>query len=742
MAPSRPADAPVCEPATFLRFITLALRLWLGLTGFLPAVAVPSYRYTADFVIRSWHTGEGMPEGSAPALAQTPDGYLWVGTFSGLTRFDGVEFERVTAPAAGLTPTAMVTALLTTTNGHLWASTDHGMFVFNNRRLIEGMGQKGWPAGEYVRSWTETPEGIVAATFNGHCRRFDGEAWQALPSPDGRPGGFTVVADSAGQLWAMKDALGYCWRNRTWQRLATPEPRPVFRSLCQAHAGGVWFLSNTGLWRAEGDRLWLERPGQSITIDPWGAQEDSRGRIWLSSILNGLDLFRPDGTTIRLNQSNGLTADSLRVAFEDRDGNIWLGSSGGGLMCLRERRFTVLGRDAGLMNPAVNQLRLDRAGQLVASTQGGGVQVQRGDLFRELDPPREPNNFLFAHATAEQPDGTLWGAFDYGLCRRRGDEWERVSHSSLGSRMVRGVFVDRHGTLWAACENGIARWTGEGVEFIGQKNPKATFVQLVDHPDGGLLAASSNRGLWELTAMGRLEPVAREMLGELSIFVLLPIGDAVWFTASDGRLGRFRGGQVALVTVRGVDANAPILSMVDDALGNLWLGTSRGLLRLAAKDAAAAADGQPVVVAAQAFGAAEGVTNLEFRRNHQPSAIRDRSGHLWFATGAGLLRFDPALTDSDRPPPLTAIRSLEYYQPVRGEAVTTSRRQDDPEFAITVPPGTSLFTFKLVGLELNAPELLRFRARLNTADGAQAPWQILAEPRVSFPLLPPRPLSL
>ena len=736
MAQLRPVDGATSGPANLCRPLVAGLGLLLGLLQATLALASPRYQYTPDFVIRSWHTSEGMPEGSAPAIAQSADGYLWVGTFGGLTRFDGVEFERVTAPEAGLTPTVMVTALLATTDGRLWASTDHGVFVFEGRRLLRGHGQAGWPAGEYVRSWTETPAGIVAATFNGHCVRFEAGAWRELPEPDARRGGFTVKADTAGQLWAMKDSYGYRWRQDRWERLVTPEPRPVFRSLCRSHAGGVWFLSNSGLWRAEGERVWLERPGQSVTIDPWSAYEDSRGRLWLSSILHGLDLFRPDGTTLRLNQTNGLTADSLRVAFEDRDGDVWLGSSGGGLMCFRERRFTILGRSSGLTSLAVNQLRLDRSGAVVAATQGGGVHVLRDGLFRELDPPRETNNFVFAHATAEQPDGTVWGAFDYGLCRRRGDAWERIEHPELRERKVRGVFVDRRGTLWAACEQGIAKWLGDRIEFIQPSKLKATFIQLVDQPGGGLLAASSGHGLWQLAPDGNLRQVAPEKLGELGIFALLPLGDAVWFATSDGRLGRVRTDGVTIVAVPGVDANAPVLSLVDDAAGNLWLGTARGLLRLPATAAATAADGRPLALSARAFGAAEGVANLEFRRNHQPSAIRDGNGHLWFATGVGLLRFDPTATGPDLPPLMTAIRSMHFFEPTAGRLPATPRRLDDPPPSLTVAPGGSLFTFRLVGLEFAAPEFLRFRARLVTELGPEAPWQDLSEPRVSFPLLP------
>lgn len=735
MAPSRPIDGQSSEPVNRCRSTRVWLCLVLGLLRAVPAAGAPSHHYTPDFVIRSWSTGEGMPEGSATAVAQTPDGYLWVGTFAGLTRFNGLEFERVIAPEAGLVPTAMVTALLVTQDGRLWVSTGRGVFVFERRRLLRGYGQAGWPEDNIVRSWTETPAGVVAVTFNGHCLRFVDGSWQVLPKPDDLGGGFTVECDTAGQLWAMKDTFGYRWFNGAWQRLVTPEPRPAFRSLCRAHAGGVWFLSNTGLWRAEGERLWLERPGQSITTNPWSAHEDSQQRLWHASMLSGLEVFRPDGSTLRLTQTNGLTADSLRVAFEDRDGNVWLGSSGGGLMRFRDRRFTLLGRESGLVSASVNQLRIDRQGAVVASTQGGGVNFLAGNRFVALDPPRDPDSFLFAHATASEPDGTLWGAFDYGLCRRRGEAWERIEHPELGERKVRGVFVDRNGTVWAPCEGGLAQWQGTGVNFIRPEGSTATFVQLVDHPEGGLLAASSDHGLWHLTAGGVLQPVAREDLGTLNVSALLPRDGAVWFTVSDGRLGRLTARGVRFVNLPGVDAAAPILNLVDDALGHLWLGTARGLLRIAAADAAAAADGQPIVLSARAFGPAEGVANLEFRSNHQPSAVRDRDGLLWFATSGGLLRFDPRLAGPDLAPPVTAIRTLEYHEP-GGTLGSGSRRLDDPPPHVSVPPRSSLFTFELDGLDFTAPESLRFRARLLPGSVEESPWLELSAPRVSFPLLP------
>lgn len=84
------------------RRAALGLAVAVGLlVGLVPASAAPAYLYTPDFVTRTWQSAEGMPENSATSIAQTPDGYLWVGTFSGLTRFDGTELELITDPARG-----------------------------------------------------------------------------------------------------------------------------------------------------------------------------------------------------------------------------------------------------------------------------------------------------------------------------------------------------------------------------------------------------------------------------------------------------------------------------------------------------------------------------------------------------------------------------------------------------------------------------------------------------------------
>jgi ligand-binding sensor domain-containing protein len=353
------------------------------LVGLVPAGAAPAYLYTPDFVTRTWQSAEGMPENSATSIAQTPDGYLWVGTFSGLTRFDGTELELITDPAAGLTPTAGVVALKATQDGRLWVSSDRGIFVLAQKHVLPGVGQAGWPKGEIVRSWTESAEGLLAATFSGLCLRFDGLAWRPLPEPGTNRAGFTVETDLGGNVWSMKDGSAYRWRDQGWQVVPAPEPTPLFRGLCRRREGGVWLLSTTGAWRADADQLTLERPGQRVTMDLWSTREDSRGRIWLAGLRQGLDLFLPDGRTQRLTRTNGLTSDSLRLTFEDRDGSIWLGSSGGGLMRFRDRRFTGFADGEGLPVPAINQLRFDRAGRLVVATQGGGIATLRGH-----QPPR------------------------------------------------------------------------------------------------------------------------------------------------------------------------------------------------------------------------------------------------------------------------------------------------------------------------------------------------------------------
>ncbi len=702
----------------------------------LPATAAPAYLYTPDYVIRAWQSAEGMPENSATSIAQTPDGYLWVGTFSGLTRFDGTELELITDPAAGLTPTAGVVALKVTQDGRLWVSSDRGIFVLAQKRVLPGVGQPGWPAGEIVRSWTETAEGIIAATFSGHCLRFDGQAWQALPEPGANRGGFTVETDLAGSVWGMKDGLAYRWRGQRWEVLTVPAPAPIFRGLCRRRAGGVWLLSTTGTWSADANRLTLERPAQAVALDLWSTREDSRGRIWLAGLRQGLDLFLPDGRIQRLTRTNGLTSDSLRVTFEDREGNVWLGSSGGGLMRFRDRRFTGFADAEGLPVPAINQLRFDRAGRLVATTQGGGISVLQGDRFALFDADQATNHLVFAHATLEESPDVWWAAYDPGLFRREAGRWQQVRHPRLGARTVRALHLDRQRQVWAACQGGVAVWRQGRIDFIEAPEAAMTIEQLLDAPGGGLFATTSDRGLWHLDGLNRWQPLAAGVLGKQGIYVMYPLGNALWLATSGLGLARWQAGELTFVKVPGLDASAPVLSLVDDALGNLWLGTRRGLMRLPLAEAEATANGLQEYASAQTFGPADGVTSLEFRRNHQPTAVRAPDGKLWFGTVAGLVHFDPARFGPRPEPPVTAIRQVRYFTAPQGDVPPAERLIAEPPTQLALPHGSALVVFDYLGLDFAAPELLRYRVRLWPQDAPEPPWQETTELRASFPFVP------
>jgi PAS domain S-box-containing protein len=706
------------------------------LAGLIPASAAPAYLYTPDFVIRAWQSAEGMPENSATSIAQTPDGYLWVGTFSGLTRFDGTELELIADPAAGLTPTAAVVALKVTQDGRLWVSSDRGIFVLAQKRVLPGVGQAGWPKGEYVRSWTESAEGVVAATFSGHCLRFDGQAWRALPEPGTDRDGFTLETDLAGNVWAMKRGLAYRWRDQRWQVLIPPTPAPVFRGLCRRRDGGVWLLSLAGAWSADADRLTLERPGQSVTMDLWSAREDSRGRIWLAGLRQGLDLFLPDGRVQRLTRTNGLTSDSLRLTFEDRDGNVWLGSSGGGLMRFRDRRFTAFADGEGLSVPAINQLRFDRAGRLVVATQGGGISTLRGARFELFDAEQATNHLVFAHATLEESPQVWWAAYDAGLFRREGGDWTHIRHPRLGPRTVRSLHLDRDRQVWAACVGGVATWRQGQIEFIEAPDEAMTIDQLLDDPGGGLFATTSDRGLWHLDPPKGWQRLAPEALGKQGIYMMYPLGNSLWLATSGLGLARWQAGRLSFVKVPGLDVSAPVLSLVDDALGNLWLGTRRGLMRLPLAEAEAAANGLQEYAAAQTFGPADGVTSLEFRRNHQPTAVRAPDGTLWFGTVAGLVRFDPTRFGPRPEAPVAAIRQVSYIAAPHGNSPAVERFIAEPPPSVTLPHGSALMVFDYLGLDFAAPELLRYRVRLWPQEAPEPPWQETTELRASFPFVP------
>jgi ligand-binding sensor domain-containing protein len=734
-----------------------------GMAGVLVAGAnFKSGAATTDYLIDVWDTEHGLPNSSVTAIEQTPDGYLWVGTYNGLARFDGVRFvtfDPVNTPALGH---ARVQSLYLDLQGTLWVNTYRGGLT----SYRGGVFRREWPGrGEFDIRTTlafSTSSEVVFVTQMGEVLRRSGAAantnavWATLPpsvrllfqcvdgahtlwfvSRDSRifrfadgqfkelaeppgPAGkrvLTLAADARGRVWAGTDQEVALWDGHRFQTMTpTNGEAPLEASyILPMHDGGLWVLAG-GRLRKQVGRQWKAEAAEwrgllgSASGRVMGMHEDRQGGVWFHHYGNGLFYVTPEGRFQRFTTEQGLPGDRVWAWFQGREGDVWLGVDRGGLARLRERRFQVIGMATGLPARAALSVCEDESGTMWFGTSGGGLCRWSGGQLESFPVGSDASaNFVFS--VYPQRGQGLWlsAAAGEDLFVFREGQVQRGPWEVHG---VKAILADRTGRVWIGHKAGLNWWSPSGRRaFRASEGMTASAVRaLVENKDGTVWCGNDEGALY-CCAPDHLEvfrPV--DALAEQPILCLLADGDGtLWAGTFRGGLLRFKEGRFGRVTAEQGLPSDVISQILEDGQGRLWLGTEQGICRVTRTSLQACLEGKARGVECQTYGRLDGLPTLECAGNYQPACWRAHDGRLWFATVKGMVSVKPDELKMNPVPPQVAIEEFR----VDGERLALDGGR------LAVPPGRKQFEFSYTGLSFIVPDKVRFRYRL---EGLGADW--------------------
>ncbi|MBS0630406.1 MAG: response regulator [Verrucomicrobia bacterium] len=677
-----------------------------------------------DYIVRSWETEDGFPHIAATSIAQTPDGYLWVGTYGNLTRFDGVRFTVIDPQRVPVLAEAMVLRLLVDRTGALWVGTSKGVACLRDDRWESYGREAGYPGG-LIWSMTEDAQGRLLVTAGDELLLLQGGRFTPLPAPPRRQDSrkpIWCVTDRQGHLWAMTPHALYRKDGEAWVPVIaedSPESPEGVIGLAPSRDRGVWIASSTRirLWR---DGKWtreIARP-ENFRNDALFLLEDSQGALWCGGYTQGVLRLTPQGGMQHCTGVDGLQNDSTLALCEDRERNIWIGSNGGGLARLKPRSFTVYDERAGTSQPVINSLLETAPGKFLVATHGAGLLPFDGTRFAPRVPvqagPDHPANWV--HTIARDAAGqVLIGTYADGLLQLQPDGVLRpLPTETIADTAVVALYPDRRGRLWIGTSQGVVR--RENGVFISCDEkaglPREEFHAFAEDGGGRLWAGSRSAGLFRLEGekFAAVRPAGPAESGLARVASLLTDHAGVlWVGGMHGQLLRREGdGFFAYGARHGLPA-WEWSGLVEDKAGDLWAASDQGIVRLrrAALDAVAA--GRAERLDLLTFDKSDGLRSVVCRDGYQPVALRASDGRLWFATLKGLAVVDPAKIRVNAQPPATWIE----------EVVLDGRRCEVGsgfKEAIPLPAGTRRLAVNYTGLSLGAPERVEFQYWLEGLD--------------------------
>lgn len=702
-----------------------------------------------------WGTEDDLPSSTVTAIAQTPDGYLWIGTYDGLARFDGtrfVSFDPVSQPELSQ---PRVQGLFLDAQGTLWINTFRGGLtsyrngIFHQElpdqptfdlhtTLVASSSNRVVFVTQYGEVLSRDPvqtnsqwQVVVPPPDSRpifQCRGGDGKLWflardghilqffdgefAALPEDGGLAGRHinTLVADAQGQVWAGAENEIARWDGRQFESKNPTNGEAALQPLLlfPTRSGAIWVLDGDRLRKLVG-RAWVaEAVKWRGLLGPasgrvMGMHEDRDGGVWFNHYGNGLFHITPDGQYQRLTTADDLPGDRVGAWFQSNDGGIWVGMSQGGLARLRDRHFHSLGVAEGLSARTALSVCEDTNGTVWIGTGGGGLCVwSNGLLTRFKIGTSAAANFVFSIAPRA---GGAWLSAAEGedLYQFTNGQVRRVTWDVHG---IKCMLTDHAGRMWLGTKSGIAQWAGDRRWILGANNDTTTpSVRTLIETDRGEIWAGADDGTLYRCAPGELTAFRpKDALARQPIYSLAEDSNGtLWAGTFRGGLLRFRDGVFTRFTAeQGLPVDV-VSQILEDKQGRLWLGTHQGIycVSIAALNACADGGGSNKVDYV-VYGRHDGLPALEFSDGYQPACWRGTDGRLWFTTVNGVVWLNADdFVASSRPSQVVIEELLVDGAPV---AVNGGK--------IIVPPGHGQFDFRFTALNFEAGDKVRFRYRL------------------------------
>ena len=685
-----------------------------------PVDASGGDRTIRQFQHTTWTAKEGAPP-EIWALDQGPDGFLWLGTGSGLYRFDGVRFERF-QPAHGERLASIdITAVTALASSEVWIGySAGGVSRLKNGHVTTFMEKDGlWP-GMVVR-FRQDKDGVLWAVSHGGLARFEDGQWRRVGTDWNVPADMIVGLFPArdGTLWLSTAGSVYFCRPGA-RRFEPTGATTQHATFTQTPDGRMWIADGLHGLRplpnySAGDRrnpwpLKPGTPGDALAVSSYAI--DRRGVIWGTDILNG-GIFRVDPRQVKLpahslqhsdvrdvfRRADGLTSDRATPILADREGNIWVGTNAG----LNRFREAAIVPETAVHAATAFGYGIAAMPDATYITDGVWLYAAApNDAARPLTRLASPGNIVLFTSR----DGSLWYGNDTFMHRRKGHELSRIAMpAGVADDSVQAIAEDDAGTLWVAftragifqLKNGV--WS-ERIDLGGLPIP--AIAKSV--PTGPLWFGFSDGRVARHDATGTRVFSDRDGLEVGTVQALTIRNGAVWV---GGKFGVARLDKNRFRTI-GPERVPPLfgISGIGQAHdGGLLFNGLMGVVRIEANEVEKAFADPSYSPAHSLYDRSDGLPGVAQQGPQSPTVVTGADGRIWFIsnTGVGVLARDGSARN-DLAPPVT-LRSAT------GGGATYSTAGP-----LTLPAGASALTIAYTAASLSVPERVRFRYKLENLD--------------------------
>jgi len=668
---------------------------------------------TSDYLIKKWTTEEGLPQNTVTSIVQTSDGYIWLGTFGGLARFDGVRFTVFDSINAPSLKSNRILSLYEDKWKRLWIGTETGeVYSFHSNTFTEF---QPFPGGKRLTVWQFLEDGqggfYISSDAGLEKVTFD-EKGAVIPGSElvlTKAHSYKLAKSNDGQVWTLVEGTAFAVEGDTLVSAASRGlilPKDLQKIDVQDD-GTKTVISMTGLGSIDDGKY-----REILPLDPKFhltslTTSSRRNELWFQQVDELYELHT--GQAIKRDIGEYVTGGSRAIFFDNED-NIWLATNADGLVRLSRKKIDLLSDLGGF--ETVDSYCIAEAPDGTVWVGGLDLLKVNGGKVERVKRPMIGADYQLVKALAFDRDGAMWIGGSGGLSVMRNGEITPIP--SFGTRLVHSIFFDRDSVMWGGGPDGL--WNFRDSKFTHYTTNDGLVgnsIHYITQTKDGTIWIGTKNGITKLRN-GRFENFSSDhgLSGEFVRDIVEDGDGTMWIGTYGGGINRIHDGKVtAITTVHGLLDNFVSRILVDND-GKFWILGNLGIFSVNRDDLNSVADGRKSKLVGSVFGVADGMKSSEASGGHQPAGTKTRDGRLWFPMIKDVVTIDPKV--GNKTPPKVLIEGASTRSDdARSLPATLDIREGD---SISIPTGQRDLEIQFTGLSFTKPEGIRFYYRLDELD--------------------------
>jgi signal transduction histidine kinase/ligand-binding sensor domain-containing protein len=728
---------PIKMKLLFNYHITILICLLFLLNGKAQrkVVAKTIMPFQDEYIIDSWDIEKGLPVNGGNVLAQTKDGYLWLGSEEGLIRYSGSDFVVFNSKNTPAFKDSFITGLDSGFGDILWIGTRTGGLIkyYNKKFTVYNIPEL---YNKQINALITDKKGNVwIGGAETGLIKFDGVKAKVYTTSDG------LINNDIKSLF--QDVNGYIWigtvnglslfdsREFLNSVISNSSKVNYFRSICAAPEGnGVWVGTN-------GDGIFYARivgKSKNITLTPLELNHmlpnssisnliSDKESVWIGMYGGGVSNFNFKSHKLsNINSKNGLPCDLTRTMFKDKEKNIWIGSFSGGIFKLKKKKHIfMLDKKSGLESEILLPVMCDSKGSIwIGTTEKGVYQYTKGKVKHfGTGEGLSSNNIL---SIAEGDNGIIWvGTSGGGLNKIDGNKITIIKDPVRQRNIVTAILNDPGKGVWVGTDGG-------GLNYLKNGTLQPYFQEAGLQTQKIFYLLKQNKRLWIATDGNGLQYVEdgkhytiskKSGLNSNSILDILPDKDGgLWIVTLGSGINYLKDGKATVITSKNGLFDDNIMQLIPDKLGNAWIGSNNGIAKISFNELRDFVKGKIKTIHSTVYGVDDGMNSMECNGGSMPPGCVTPDGIVCFPTAKGLAMFDPGIMHTEH---------TDFN--VEIEKVLVNNEETEINKPIKLSSEINYLEIHYAAITFTDPGKINYQYKL---DGFDKEWQSVGKRRVAY----------